>query len=727
MARILLVEDDPTVREHMRLHLEAAGFDVRIADDGAAGLRLARLEPPDLVLSEIRIPGLDGFSLLAALRADSALSGLPFIFVTADDRRETFRAAMNRGADDLLPKPVAGDELVRAVQARLVRLRPQPAAMPGRGSPSPRIPGAPLEGTGVPISLGPGSAAPSVTDLMKMVTATSLPPVPQLASPLPVSPLADRDAPVRREIAREPHDGTLLWLTVRNGSAMASGFSALERQEVLQSFFAAVCEPILAEHGYVIRHNARELIAAFESEAPGSTEHAGRAVRAALYAILAVSRFRSALRARARLGSKLDFAVGIALDSGSYQIVTTNGGYAPETTVDGRMARALEQVDPAVIGTGWSVAASDVTVRAAGEEFVIGRAVALAADTETAPTMLIEITGLDGVSERGSGASSLHDAVLDAIHLNGVISEVVAQGKSAAIAYEIPLGVSLDPVAVMEMADIPGYELIRKLGSGGMSRVYLARHLESGAEHVLKVVRFAEDDEDMLQRFIQEYALIAQVRHPNVARIFGQGFAASCAYIAMEYLDGGDLRDRIAAGIPYPDAVNYLTQTALALTAIHDRGIVHRDLKPENLMLRADGALVLADFGIAKQLSTALTRTRHGEVFGTPFYMSPEQAQGDPIDGRSDLYALGVIFHEMLTGEKPFTATRAEALVYQHLHSDIPTLPGKFWRVQPILDRLLAKDPRDRFASALELLRSLREAPASAEGESALATEVTSV
>ena len=217
-----------------------------------------------------------------------------------------------------------------------------------------------------------------------------------------------------------------------------------------------------------------------------------------------------------------------------------------------------------------------------------------------------------------------------------------------------------------------------------------------------------DDDEDMLQRFLQEYALIAQVRHPNVARIYEQGFGEQYAYIAMEYLSGGDLRARIGEPLEVPEALRYLTQIALGLTAIHNRGIIHRDLKPENLMFRSDGLLVLADFGIAKQLSTELTRTQHGEVYGTPYYMSPEQARGLTVDGRSDLYSLGIILYEMLAGAKPYTATRAEAVVYQHIHAPVPRLPAASASMQPMLDRLLAKDPEDRFESALELMRVLR-------------------
>src|SRR6185436_14328141 len=136
---------------------------------------------------------------------------------------------------------------------------------------------------------------------------------------------------------------------------------------------------------------------------------------------------------------------------------------------------------------------------------------------------------------------------------------------------------------------------------------------------------------------------LAQVKHPNVARLFRQGFSAGHAYIAMEYFPQGDLRARMAQRIPAASALRWAKEIAAGLQAVHGASIVHRDLKPDNLMLRADGSLALADFGIAKHLSMLMTDTAHGEVVGTPYYLSPEQATGQAVDRRCDFYSLGVI------------------------------------------------------------------------------------
>jgi serine/threonine protein kinase len=192
-----------------------------------------------------------------------------------------------------------------------------------------------------------------------------------------------------------------------------------------------------------------------------------------------------------------------------------------------------------------------------------------------------------------------------------------------------------------------------------------------------------------------------------VARIHRQGFSSGHAYIAMEYFSQGDLRESIARGIDGGTARAYVAQIAAALQAIHAAGIVHRDLKPDNLMLRRDGSIALADFGIAKHVEMFITDTAHDQVVGTPYYLSPEQATGLPVDQRCDLYSLGVMFHEMLTGRKPYYADTAQALLEQHIQAPVPQLPAPHQRLQPVLEGLMAKDREQRYASAQEFLDHL--------------------
>jgi serine/threonine-protein kinase PpkA len=266
------------------------------------------------------------------------------------------------------------------------------------------------------------------------------------------------------------------------------------------------------------------------------------------------------------------------------------------------------------------------------------------------------------------------------------------------------------PVAGAQIL-VEGYRILRKIGEGGMASIFLAQAAEGGPPQVLKVMQLDRAVEaDGLQRFIQEYALVAQIQHPNVARIFRQDFSVAHAYIAMEYFPQGDLRARMKAGpVPPGTALSYLKQAAAGLQATHDVGIVHRDLKPENLMLRQDGSLALADFGVAKQTAMKITDTGDGDIVGTPYYLSPEQALGRGVDARCDIYSLGVLAFELLTGRKPYHAGSAQELLRMHVRDAVPLLPAEHARLQPVIERMMAKDKDQRYPSASAVLDDLAQ------------------
>ena len=253
---------------------------------------------------------------------------------------------------------------------------------------------------------------------------------------------------------------------------------------------------------------------------------------------------------------------------------------------------------------------------------------------------------------------------------------------------------------------IKGYRFLRKLGSTEHSGVYLAERESTHLQVVLKVLRQMPGQDagiGAFDRFLQEYETIADMDHPNIVRIYDLGVSDDHAHIAMEYLGGGDLRQRIERGIPERQAVQYLRQIASALSAVHRKGVLHRDLKPGNIMLRKDGSIALIDFGLAKKAKLDAEITDKGEIFGTPYYMSPEQGHGNQVDERSDIYSLGVIFFEILTGRKPYRADTAMGIIYLHANAQIPLLPTRFARYQAMLNMMLAKSPADRIQSAAEI------------------------
>ncbi len=181
--------------------------------------------------------------------------------------------------------------------------------------------------------------------------------------------------------------------------------------------------------------------------------------------------------------------------------------------------------------------------------------------------------------------------------------------------------------------------------------------------------------------------------------------------MAMEYLPNGTLKERIAAGLTPEQGLTYIRQIASALGYAHGLGLVHRDVKPANILFRADGTAVLSDFGIAKSLDDRTQFTQAGFAVGTPSYMSPEQARGQDIDGRADLYALGVVLYEILVGKLPYTGNDALSTALAHLTEPLPELPVHHGRYQDVLRKLLAKDPAERFPDAAALLRALDNLP----------------
>ncbi|RMG55345.1 MAG: serine/threonine protein kinase, partial [Gammaproteobacteria bacterium] len=274
------------------------------------------------------------------------------------------------------------------------------------------------------------------------------------------------------------------------------------------------------------------------------------------------------------------------------------------------------------------------------------------------------------------------------------------------------------------------YRVIEKIGAGGMADVFLAEDVRLRRRVALKILppEFARDAE-RAARFEKEVLHCASLQHPGIVTLYDVGHEQGVHYYTMALLAGGDLKQRIRQGIDPKQALAWTRSIAEALGYAHERGFVHRDLKPENILFNDAGQPVVTDFGIAKAVGSGTKMTGTGMTVGTPHYMSPEQAQGlGNLDGRSDLYSLGVVLYEMLTGQVPFDAENTVGIAMQHVQAPIPRLPQQLGKLQPLLDRLLAKEPGQRYANATELCgaidqllagRSLPEAPKSAAQASA--------
>jgi eukaryotic-like serine/threonine-protein kinase len=257
------------------------------------------------------------------------------------------------------------------------------------------------------------------------------------------------------------------------------------------------------------------------------------------------------------------------------------------------------------------------------------------------------------------------------------------------------------------------YRIVRKLGAGGMADVYLAEDQELGRRVAIKILndRHAAD-ESFVERFRREAKNAAGLSHPNIVSIYDRGTAEGTYYIAMEYLDGRSLKELIVGRGPAPIkiAVEYTRQILGAIGFAHRHGIVHRDIKPHNVLIGPEGRLKVTDFGIARSGASQMTEV--GSIIGTAQYLSPEQARGSPVDQRSDLYSVGVVLYEMLTGQVPFTGDTPLEIAMKHL-SEVPKPPSELRPEVPhdldlVVLRALAKDPAERYESAEEMSADLK-------------------
>jgi eukaryotic-like serine/threonine-protein kinase len=252
---------------------------------------------------------------------------------------------------------------------------------------------------------------------------------------------------------------------------------------------------------------------------------------------------------------------------------------------------------------------------------------------------------------------------------------------------------------------IPGYTIRKTIGESDKALVYLANSEKLGTDVALKVTKSENDDQEDQQVFAREYAALSALQNPAIVTIYDYGTNAGREFLAMEYFPRGDFKSRLLRGILEEDALRYLEQIARALQVVHEAGILHRDLKPPNLMLRENDTLVLIDFGLARSVGGAHTRT--GVLRGSPYYMSPEQALGEDLDGRTDLYSLGILFYEMVTGRKPYTGHSAIDVLQQHVTAPIPQLPHSHMHLQSLLEGFIAKSRGDRFATANQAIEAV--------------------
>ncbi len=328
--------------------------------------------------------------------------------------------------------------------------------------------------------------------------------------------------------------------------------------------------------------------------------------------------------------------------------------------------------------------------------------------TATLPLILITSVGHRQIFRKGMelGADDFITKPLAVEEVTRAVDARLARAHAQSAGERVRSAVA-DPAALP--ARIGRFRIEKRLARGVGTQVLLGRD-QSGVQAAIKMLGHAADeDRDVtLERFAREIETAGAVRHPNLAAVLDRGLTADGEpWVAFEFFPMGDLAGFLTQGIAPHLACRIVGQVAAGLGALHGAGIVHRDVKPANIMVRSANAFVVTDFGTAKRVRVDTTLTPDGRVVGTPSYVSPEQITRKPLGPQTDIYSLGVVFHEMLCGNKPFAGADFHQVLHSHVMVPAPPLPTRLARFQPVVDRMLAKDPAARFATTDELIEAV--------------------
>jgi serine/threonine protein kinase len=375
--------------------------------------------------------------------------------------------------------------------------------------------------------------------------------------------------------------------------------------------------------------------------------------------------------------------------------VQSNGSSLENLVNDGERLRSFDVI----------LAGCDFSADGTGNNPTLSALRALSADPNVPPVILLT----QGGSEY-TAVQAMKSGAYDYIPKSLLSREQIVTAVQRAL---ITRGRNPELGAVSGLLQLFGYDIRRCIAKSNNVSVHVAFSAERSKEVVIKVLHRGRGSlarDETFERFVDEFKMLYDVDDPAVAEIYDFRVTNQYCYIAMEFFEEGHLGRKLSAALPAEQALAIATEIAHALSIIHTAGVVHRDLKPGTIMLRSDGTVALIDFGISEGRSRAADSSDESPVIsGTPYYMSPEQAQGAQTDERTDFYAFGIILYQMLTGEKPYVGEQREDILDQHCNAPLPQLPEQLARYQPLLDRLLAKSADQRIANARELVELIDE------------------
>ncbi|TAG33016.1 MAG: hypothetical protein EAZ34_08630 [Polaromonas sp.] len=502
---------------------------------------------------------------------------------------------------------------------------------------------------------------------------------------------------------------SVLFSGIHNSSALSAQLHASEMAELFAQYHSQASQAIVEHGGAHLQFTGDGLVAVFtDTHESANPPGARQAIAAALALTLAAHECRSWLAQRFPARDLGPFAIGVGLHCGSITLYRLGVAHNSQVVPIGETVNIAVRLQAATRELGWSLAASKAVLTRAGNGIQTGAQTVLAIKGAKAVALMLEaleVTGLAISAGDKAHGMKIGTALTTNAEMSARLAQVALGSRLKSL--KAP-SFDLDAVPVR----LNGYRIVRKIGSGGMTEVYLAERQSDGLSVVLKILHSsAKNAAEQLLPFIQEYALLSKISHPHVVRIHDQGFTDDHIYIAMEYFERGDLRQLFGREMTQKRVLGIIKEVASALDAIHKEGIIHRDIKPENIMQRADGSIALADFGIAQSMQptqdTDFMPEYGSGAVGTPYYMSPEQASGQAATAQSDLYSLGVMMFEMLTGKRPFVADSLALLLEAHRHAQTPALPAAHAHLQGIAAKLMHKTPALRYASAQDLMADI--------------------
>jgi serine/threonine-protein kinase PpkA len=699
MSRILVVDDDPDIRGLLAAYLKADGHSVEFAEDGVAGAASAVRFVPDLVVADFQMPRMDGFALFNALRSTPATAKVPVIMLTAHNSPTLMIKALGMGLDDVVGKPVTREDLNKVVSHLLKpveRWRPAPAK-----------------------------------------TTKSL-----------VS-------------ARAEFFGTVVCCEIYRLEAFMMKLKKPELAELVDQFANEVRQVVQDDHGWVLKPDFHHIVIAFPEDT-GAGDHALRALRGALKTVLAAQKLKPWIARRFAGRDLPEVVVAVGVHTGKIQPRPARAGR--ELGLKGEGAETAALLAESIQTLHWSVAASQATAKAAGFAFLAGRT-AQVQTPEGGELAAIEVKGFAPPQVRAAPAAPEKAATLveAAVDRNAaLVTKVAAIPRPVAA----PSPAAKPPVAARPAAPPPvpkpapaatpkpapkptpkfapkpavtlatpmpkpkpaasqaslpppvdpfaARTVVLRLADTGIGAVHLTLPKGGGAQEVLKTFLVNDDRKQTKRRilvaFLDQYATFRAIEHPNLARTFDHGLSETHLFVTQEYCSGGDLRNLIAQGMSADDAVKALLRIASGLKAAHQKGFVHGDLRPANVMLREDGSFALVDAALASVVEYAVAEGESGVLLRSPDYLSPEMINGQPADMRSDIYALGLLLHEMLTGKRAYASPDLSRVMMDQLNAPVPALPEQHARFQPLLNKLMAKSPEQRFASVADVIAFMMEA-----------------